>query len=155
MPQYNLRDYLKTQQQETYRAFIIHAPAMSHKTALARAIRDKLGAYLFDLQAHFVARPVLAAKINTFSPRDLENLLLGLDVPEEIIVVDNADFLLNVWTPRRRREFVGMVDLRLKYGVTSKTFVFIIQTDPVIVGHNLKNTRGESRIILLEEFFAL
>lgn len=155
MPQYDLRDYLNKQRQETYRAFIIHAPAMSHKTALARAVQEKLGAYLFDLQVHFVASPELAAGINTFGPRDLENLLLALDVPDDVIAVDNIDFLLNTWSSRRRKEFVGMVDLRLKFGLTDKTFIFFIQTDPVIVRQNLTNTRGQPRIVPLEAFFAL
>jgi len=50
---YDLCQYLITQGQETFRACIIHAPAMGHKTALARRIRDVLGAYLLDLQAYF------------------------------------------------------------------------------------------------------
>lgn len=155
MPSYHLTEYLTIQQQETYRAFIIHAPAMGHKTGLAHAIRDKLDAALLDLQAHFLAHPELASRINTFRPHDLENLLLGWDVSEPVVVVDNMDFLLNTWTPNYRREFVGMVDLRLKAGLTSKTFIFMIQTDPVIVIHELKNTRGQPRILPVTAFFDL
>ncbi len=141
MPQYHLPEYIATQQQETYRSFIIHAPAMSHKTALARSMHDKLGVYLFDLQANFVADAALAHRINTFGPRDLEELLLTLeDIPANVVVIDNMDFLLNVWTPGKRKEFVGMIDLRLKFGLTSKTFIFIIQSDPVITRQSVTNT---------------
>ncbi len=156
MAEYDLREYLRTQQQETFRACIIHAPALSHKTATARRMREVLGAYLWDLQEHFVNHAELARGINDFRPRDLEKLLLELETPAQIIVVDNVDFLLHTWTPRQRREFGDMVDLRLKSpGVTSKTFVFMIQTDPTIVRRDLRNTRGQPRILPLDAFFAL
>lgn len=156
MTKYNLRQYLATQAQETFRACIIHAPAMSHKTELARRLRDVLGAYLLDLQAHFLEHLELAERIDRFRPDDLEKLLLKLDVPEHIVVVDNIDFLLNSWTKRHLDEFVAMVDLRLKSpGVTDKTFVFMVQTNLVITGRELQNTRGQPRILPLDAFYAL
>ena len=156
MARYDLRQYLTTQGQETFRACIIHAPAMSHKTTLARRIRDVLGGYLLDLQVYFLERPKLAERIDRFGPGDLEKLVLGLDVPESIVVVDNMDFLLNTWTKWDLEEFAAMVDLRLKSpGVTDKTFVFILQTHPDIVEHELKNTRGQPRILPRDAFYAL
>jgi len=153
---YDLRQYLTTQGQETFRACIIHAPAMSHKTKLARRIRDVLGAYLLDLQAYFLEHPGLAERIDRFRPNDLEKLLLKLDTPESIVVVDNIDFLLNTWTKRRLEGFAAMVDLRLKSpGVTDKTFVFMVQSNPVILRHKLKNTRGQARILPRDAFYAL
>jgi len=156
MPEYDLREYLAVQRQETFRACIIHAPAMGHKTEIARRMRDLLGVYLLDLQAYFLDHPKLPARIAHFDPQDLEKLLLQLDVPQSVVVVDNVDFLLNVWSPARRKQFAGMVDLRLKSpGVTSKTFVFMIQTDPVITNQPLENTRGTPRILPLDAFYAL
>jgi len=70
--------------------------------------------------------------------------------------VDNLDFLLNTWTKRRLEEFVAMIDLRLKSpGVTDKTFVFIVQTNPTVVRYDLRNTRGQPRILPLDAFHAL
>lgn len=156
MPEYDVRQHLARQAQERYRAFIIHAPAMEHKTTLARRIRDVLGAYLLDLQAYFLEHPELAERIDRFRPDDLEELLLGLDVPEHIVVVDNLDFLLNTWTNRRLGEFVGMVDLRLKSpDTTDKTFVFMVQTHPVLLRHELRDSRGQPRILPREAFYAL
>jgi hypothetical protein len=152
----DLREYLAIQGQERRRAFIIHAPAMEHKTALARRMRDLLGAYLLDLQAHFLEHPELAERVDRFRPRDLEELLLGLDVPQKVVVVDNVDFLLNTWTNKRLGEFVGMVDLRLKSpDTTDKTFVFVVQTNPVLLRHELKNSRGQPRILPRDAFYAL
>ncbi len=156
MTRLKLSAYVATQFTESYRAFIIHGPAMSGKTRLARRMQDVLGAYVLDLQAHFVAHPDLCARIDRYRPRDLEQMLLALDVPESLVVVDNLDFLLNTWTPRHRREFVAMVDRRLRSPMdTNKTFVFLIQTDPVIVRHDLTNTLGQPRILPIDAFYAL
>ena len=156
MTRLKLPDYIAIQSTESYRAFIIHGPAMSGKTRLARRMRDVLGAHVLDLQAHFVAHPDLCARIDRYRPRDLERLLLALDVPGPLVVVDNLDFLLNTWSPRHKREFVAMVDQRLRSpGVTDETFAFLIQTDPVIVRHKLTNTRGQPRILPIDAFYAL
>lgn len=151
-----LTDYIATQATERYRAFIIHGPAMSGKTRLAWRMRDVLGVYVLDLQAHFVAHPDLCARIDRYRPRDLEQMLLTLEVPESVVVVDNPDFLLNTWTPRHKREFVAMVDRRLHSPtVTDKTFAFLIQTDPLIIRHEICNTRGQARIVPMDGFYAL
>jgi len=156
MARLNLSEYVKGQITERYRAFIIHGPAMSGKTRLARRMRDVLGAYVLDLQAHFVADSDLCARIDRYRPRDFERLLLALQVPESLVVVDNLDFLINTWTSRHKREFVAMVDHRLHSPtVTDKTFVFLIQTDPVIVRHELSNTRGQPRILPIDTLHAL
>ena len=77
-------------------------------------------------------------------------------MPESLVVVDNPDFLLNTWTAGHKREFVALVDRRLQSPtVTDKTFAFLIQTDPQIVRHTLTNTRGQSRILPLDAFYAL
>ena len=156
MTRLKLPDYVAIQSTESYRAFIIHGPAMSGKTRLARRMRDVLSAYVLDLQAHFVADPDLCARIDRYRPRDLERMLLALDVAESLVVVDNVDFLLNTWSPKHRREFVAMVDKRLRSpGDTDKTFVFLIQTDPLIVRHELTNTRGQPRVLPIDAFYAL
>lgn len=156
MPRLKLPDYIATQATESYRAFIIHGPAMSGKTRLARRMADALDAYVLDLQAHFVAHPDLCARIDRYRPRDLERLLLALDGPESLVVVDNVDFLINTWSPRHKREFVAMIDRRLRSPRdTDKTIVFLIQTDPVIVRHELINTQGQPRILPIDAFYAL
>ena len=152
----SLADYVATQATESYRSCIIHGPAMSGKTRLERRMRDVLGAYILDLQAHFVANPDLCARIDRYRPKDLERLLLVLDAPESLVVVDNPDFLLNTWTPGHKREFVAMIDHRLRSPRdTEKTFAFLIQSDPVIARHELTNTRGQPRILPMSAFYDL
>ena len=156
MPDYDLRQYLIMQAQETCRAFIIFAPAMAGKTALAQRMEALLGVYRFDLQAHFLDHPDLAARIDRFRPRDLEGLLLGLAVPQNVVILDNLDFLLNIWTPQMKREFMAMVDLRLKSpDVTSKTFIIFVQDDPVITNYQFTLQQRQPRILPLQAFKAM
>ncbi len=156
MPDIDLRQYLNLQAQETCRAFIIHAPAMAGKTELARRMEKNLGVYRFDLQEYFIANNGLAAQIDRFRPRDLETLLLGLRVPQSVIVVDNLDFILIVWTPQMKREFMDMVSLRLKSpDITTKTFVFLVQDDPSIINYHFTLTQRQPRILPLQAIKAI
>ena len=156
MPEIDLRKYLNLQAQETCRAFVIHAPAMAGKTDLARSMERILGTYLLDLQELFLSNPELSARIDRFRPRDFESLLLGLEVPQNVVVVDNFDFLLAVWTSQMKREFMDMVDLRLKSpDTTSKTFVFLIQDDPVIMNYPFTLTQRQQRVFPLQAIKAL
>ena len=156
MPDFDLRNFLTKQAQETCRAFIIHAPAMAGKTALARRMEEELGAYRFDLQDYFLTHPETASGIDRFRPRDLESIILNLEVTQKVIVVDNIDFLLNVWTPNMKREFLEIVNLRLKSpDITSKTFVFLVQTDPLISQYRFTHKQRQPRILPLDAFQAL
>ena len=156
MPDYDLRQFLRVQAQETCRAFVIFAPAMAGKTTIAKRMETILGVYRFDLQAHFLNDPDLTARIDRFRPRDLENLLLGLAVPQNVVVVDNLDFLLNIWTPQKKREFMAMIDLRLKSpDATSKTFLFFVQDDPAIINYQFTHQQRQPRILPLQAFKAM
>jgi hypothetical protein len=156
MPDYDLRQYLNIQAQEVCRAFIIFAPAMAGKSALAQRMETFLGVYRFDLQAYFLDHPELAARIDLFRPRDLEGLLLGLAVPQNVVIVDNLDFLLNIWTPQMKCEFMEMVDLRLKSpDITNKAFIFFFQDDPEIINYRFTHPQRQPRILPLQAFKAL
>ena len=156
MTKYDIREYLNTQAQETCRAFVIYSPAKSGKTALARRMEEYLNVFRIDLQSYFLEQIELTNNIDLFRPKDLESLLKDLDIPQHVVVVDNLDFLLNTWTPKMKHDFVAMVDLRLKSpDVTSKTFVFLLQNDPVIIEHKLLNSRKQPRILPLNALKSL
>ena len=156
MTKIDLQQYLKNQTQETCRAFIIYGPAMSGKTQLARRMESILGTYLFDLQGYFKSEEDLSAKIDLFRPRDLEDLLLGLTINQNEVIVDNIDFLLITWTKKMKTEFMNMIDLRLKSpDITNKTFIFMIQEDPVITGYNFTLSQSQSRLLPLRSIMAL
>jgi len=156
MTKIDLQKYLKNQKQETCRAFIIYGPAMSGKTQLARRMERLLGTYLFDLQEYFKSQGDLSSKIDLFRPSDLEDLLLGLKIQQNEVIVDNIDFLLITWTNKMKTEFMNMIDLKLKSpDITNKTFVFMVQEDQIITNYKFTFTQSQPRLLPLQSIKAL
>ena len=151
----DMRSVLDTQAQETCRAMIIHAPPMGHKTMMARRMEQVFGAFLLDLQQLFLARTDLSSRIDRFSPRDLETLLLKMEIAQTVVVVDHLDFLLSVWSPQKRRDFVSMIEVRWKSpDLTPKTFIFFVQDDPVLLSRQWYNSHHQPRILPVDAFRA-
>lgn len=152
----NFHDYLNRQQSEDKRAFIIHYPARSGKTRFARRICEtRKDAYLLDLLAYFLEHPELPP-IQKYGLDDLKKLLLALDMPHEVIVVDNPDFLFNTWSVEEKQSLLNWLGARLRSpGDTKKVFVFVIQTDDVIAAADLRNSGNEPRVLVLDAFDAL
>jgi len=129
---------------------------MSGKTTLARALAKVADAHCLDLQARFASDETLAGRIDRFAVQDFKQLLLGLDVPQSIVAVDNMDFLLNTWSTARKEEFSMLVEKVLESpAITDKTFLFLLQTDRHVIRRPISNTYGESRILEIEHIRAL
>ena len=129
---------------------------MSGKTKLARALAKFADVHYLDLQAMFASDETLAGCTDRFGVQDLKQLLLGLDVPQSVVAVDNLDFLLNTWSSGRKQELAMLVDKILESpAITDKTFVFFLQTDRHVVGKPISNTYRESRILEIEQIKAL
>jgi len=152
----NSHDYLSRQQNEDRRAFIIHYGAKSGKTRFARRICEtRHDAYLLDLLAYFLAHPELPP-IQQCGLDILKKLLRTLDIPQSVVIVDNADFLFNTWGTEEKRRLLNWLGVQLRSPAdTEKTFVFMIQTDDAIAAANLHNSYGESRVLALNEFDAM
>jgi len=149
----NFGEYLDRQKTEDRRAFIIHFPAKSGKTQFARRVQETWpDVYLLDLQAYFASQPD-PPPIHRFDFQALRRLLLSLDVPQSVIVVDNPDFLFNTWHPEEKRALLNWVRVELRSPAdTAKTFVFIIQDDDVLARADFWNAYGEPRVIALNMF---
>ena len=146
-----MMEFLNHQAGESYRAFLIHGPARSGKTRFARRAQEKIGriAYL-DLLEYFLAHPELP-RIVDFKPAHLKLLLTHYTCEEPVVLIDNLDFLLNVWSGPEKRAFVDLIDHDLRSpGDTSKIFGFFIQTDPEITARQFQNTRKESRVLSID-----
>lgn len=152
----NFHDYLNHQKTEDKRAFIIHYPAKSGKTQFARTIcEQREDTYLLDLQAYFLQHPELPP-IRRFDFPKFKNLFLSLDMRENVILVDNVDFLFNTWKKKDKAEFANWLKHQLRSpGDTKKTFIFIFQTDPFIEDLSLMNSHHESRVLPMNEFESL
>ena len=153
----NFHDYLNRQNNEDRRAFVIHYPARSGKTSFARRICEtRQDAYLLDLQRYFLERPELPPIQQCGAPT-LKNLLLSLDRPERILVIDNPDFLLNTWSAEEKHALVHWLRIQLRSPAdTEKTLIFVIQTDDVVAAvDDMRNSYSEPRVLALNKFDAL
>jgi len=152
----NFHEYLNRQNNEDRRAFIIHYPAASGKTDFARRICEtRQDAYLLDLQSYFLNHPELPPIVEC-GISTLKGILLSLNIPECVLVVDNPDFLLNTWSDEEKRGFLTWLRTQLRSPVdTDKTMVFVIQSDDIIAAADIQNSYGQQRVLALNQFEAL
>lgn len=148
--------FLDQQSSEDTRSFIIHYPARSGKTTFARnAAAHRSGIYYLDLQETFLSKSDLPP-ITQCGFDFLKDFLLGLEIPEEFVIIDNPDFLFNTWKPAEKKDFLYWIKIKLRSpGVTKKTFVFFFQSDEILATEQFKNSRGQLRVLSLNEFEAL
>ena len=152
----NFHEYANRQQSEDRRAFIVHYGPKKGKTRFARRICEtRSDAHLLDLLAYFLAHPELPP-IQKCSFETLKQLLLGLDVPQDIVIIDNPDFLFNTWSSEEKQNLLNWFRVQLRSpSVTRKTFALIIQTDEILAAADLRDSCGDVRVLALNEFDAL
>lgn len=152
----NFYSYLDQQSSEDTRSFIIHYYADSGKTVFARhAASLRPGIYYLDLQETFLNRPNLPP-ITQCGFSFLKDYLLGLQISEEFIIVDNPDFLFNTWGPEDKQALLYWMKLQLRSpGDTEKTFIFMIQDDEILANAQFNNSCGQSRVLPLNELEAI
>ena len=152
----NFYKYLDQQSSEDKRAFIVHYPAKSGKTSFAkRAAAQRAGIYYLDLQEAFLKQPDLP-KIPQCGFDFLKEYLLGLQVKEEFVLIDNPDFLFNIWKTEDKQALLHWMKVQLRSpSVTEKTFAFFIQSDEILATAQFNNSCGQPRILPLNEFEAI
>lgn len=149
----NFNSLLNQQSSEDTRSFIIHFPANSGKTDFAkRATAQHPDIYYLDIQGKFLEQDELPP-ISKFRLSYLKKYLLGIQVPQEFIIIDNSDFLFNTWKSEEKQAFIHWIKSELRSPAdTKKTFIFFIQSDDILATSQLKNTYGQSRILSLNDF---
>lgn len=150
----NFFTYLDTQKQEDRQAFIIHYPAGQGKSHFAqRACQLRQGLYLLDLLEQFKLDANL--KVRTFTPEHLQGYLLKFAYPPgtHTVWVDNGDFLFNTWSRQQKEDFIQWMRYPLRTpGLIDKTFILLVQTDKVFSTADLVNSRGQPRVLALNDF---
>ena len=149
----DLEALIDHQRGERYRSLLILAEPGRQHSGKAKSLAKGIGARYLDLLDYFEARPATCAIIDRFGIEGLESLLLGLEAPGELVVVDRVDFLLNTWREVQREAFVRLLlDQRLDtLERRAKLFIFFALDDVYLRQHELTNTRGEDRILKLSE----
>lgn len=152
----NFREYLIEQSQERYPSFIIHAPAISRKTWFAERVKDRFdkvyGVKIMDLQDEFSSKADELWAHGSMSPAELKKYLFSLKYNERILIIDNPDFLINTWSEDQKVQFVSIIENGISAESTKLIFIFIIQTDLVIVQKIIENSKSNPRIIHMRMF---
>lgn len=148
-------DYLHRQMAEDRRAFIVHYPAATGKTAFAKRISEtRSDTYLFDFQQYWLDHFELSPEELDFEA--FKRRLLSLIISQPVVLVDNLDILFNIWRDKDKNAFLNWLKVGLRSPRdTDKTFVFILQTDSAFVNADINNSQGESRVLMLDAFDAL
>lgn len=153
----NFYDYLNHQCGEEKRAFIMHFTARSGKTRFAQKVCEtRSDAFRLDLLAYFHHQADLPP-IQQCGFEQLRQIMLGLDIPQAVILVDNGDFLFNTWNQEEKDAFLNWLRRGLRSPAnTDKTFVFILQSDDWFTTQTIgENVHGEDRILAMSQFEAL
>jgi hypothetical protein len=148
--------FITRQRRERYRAFVLHGPPLSGKSAFARELASRIpaGHYLNLLDA-FAGRPDLAAHVDTWDAAAL--LRFAVDYANEreaaCLLVDDLDFLVHAWNDDLA-EFRHQVE-KLAPGLTPAAIGFVLQTQPGFESWRPLNSSGQSRVIALDGIAAL
>ena len=145
----DILQFIKTQQTERYRAFVIHGPAISYKTQFARKLASVLEGSYIDLLTT-AANETWGQAIDEFGAADFQSWLLKRTQSEQIVLVDNLDFLFNTWPDHEKTSFLAFID-KLSNTVTPCVHGFVLQDDPVLQSGTIAaNTKGMSRVISIQ-----
>ena len=141
--------FIKAQQTERYRAFVIHGPAMSYKTQFVSKLAPVVDGKYIDMLKTAANEPWGQA-VDEFGAADFQRWLLQRTQSERIVLVDHLDFLFNTWPDHEKISFLAFVD-KLSNSVTPCVYGFVLQDDPVLqAGVIAANTKGMSRIISIQ-----
>lgn len=149
----DLKALIKRQLGERYRSLLILADDAEERSRQGQRLAEATGAACLNLLDTFEARPALRTRIDRFDIDELEEFLLGLEMPQEVVVVDAIDFLFNTWRPEQRAAFVRvLLDQRLDtLERGAKLFVFFALDDVYLRQYELTNTWDQRRVHRLSE----
>lgn len=149
----DLKALVNRQLGERYRSLLILTEDAGERSRQARRLAERLEAHYLNVLDYLEEHPELCARIDRFGIDELEDLLVDLEVPQELVVVDAIDVVLNTWHEAQRESFAWiLLDRRLDtYERGTKLFIFFALEDVYLRQHQLINTEGERRILRLSE----
>ncbi len=153
----DIRQFLRGQQGERYKAFVIHGPPLASKTKFARKLAEVIpdGVYL-DMLRYVTERPELAQQIDMIDVAALQRLVIAYAAATgaQVLLVDELDFLVPVWG-NDLTEFMHMVR-SLSVAQTPTIIGFILLTRYELGEWKLPNgANNQNRILHIENIQAL
>lgn len=148
--------YLTWLGQERYRAFILHAePHLGAQVSrFVQKVCASVDGKYFDLLDFFINNPDLSAKVDSFGPANLRDLLVEHARGTNLLVVDRADFLLDTWRRRERQDFFRMISNQwdgYKNDMRAK-LIFTLQTSLELESLQITDSQSNPRVLRLSDF---
>ncbi len=149
-------EYLMHLDHERYRAVIIHtdpfkSPALSD---FAKKLCERSNGKYLDLLNLFIDSPELSAAIDQFDPERFLSLLKEQSKAQSLLVVDRMDFILDTWRRNEKQAFFRLVENQwdsFKDGMKCKILLGL-QTSQEFETLNIKDSKGQSRVLKLSDF---
>ena len=135
----NLRDLIKNLKDERYNACIIYGDAGIGKSAYIDTFIQKNT----DIKAVYVsvineypkiqsAQSLFGFSPNKFISWSLSKIEEGEQKTCDVLIIDNFDFIINLWSSVEKEEFLKLVEKFLEKSVSTIPSIFVLHTDPLI-----------------------
>lgn len=153
----NLKEFIKALSGERHRTFIVHSDPASGKSKYARQLAKYVGGKYLDLLERFGKDERLKSQIDIFGVKDLESLLVEEAKGTNLLIVDNAEFLLNTWDEDGYDLLFGLLRRHWDSFKPSyrATLVFFLTTNRKIRELELNTSKGETRVFHLKRLESL
>ena len=149
-------NYLRYLDQERYRAIILHTkPDLSQSLmSFSKKLCKQVNGKYINLLNLFLHSKELSSKIDTYRPEKLKDFLVDEGQNQPLIIVDQADFLIDTWRKSEKKDFFHIITRQWDgYIAAMKSkLIFALQTSHEIESLKLIDSKGKSRIFRLEEF---
>ncbi|KOA18752.1 hypothetical protein CLHOM_30360 [Clostridium homopropionicum DSM 5847] len=123
-----LETLINVQLNERYKNFLIHGPALSGKTELARRICEKYQCKYISLLELLINNKEAKDNIDIFGPSRLIQYIKDITENDKLMVVDQIDFLINTWTDSEVRDFMVFIDKNQ----SESCYIFVMQTHKLL-----------------------
>ncbi len=149
-------EYLAHLEQERSRAIILHAAPEKGLlvTQFAKKVCARLGGKYLDLLDLFIQAKELSEHIDRFGPEEIRALLIEQSRGQTLLVIDRADFLLDTWRSKERKDFFRMISTQwdgFKEGMKARLMI-CLQTSQEIEALQISDSQSQSRVLHLSDF---
>jgi hypothetical protein len=147
----NIEKSIKDLLSERYRTFIVHDRPLTGKSRFAKQLAKRAEGKYLDLLKRFKKDEELKKNIDTFGINELENLLTEESKGENLLILDNVEFLLNTWDDDEYDSFFHLITKNwdsFKKSYSAVLGVFLI-TNRKINDLKLYTSKKETRIFHL------
>lgn len=140
----DLKTLIDIQLKERYKHFLIHGSALSGKTEIALKIVEKYHCKYVSLLDYLLQDKEGKSNIDIFGPSKLIQFIKDISDNEQLIILDQIDFLINIWSDGEVRELMVFIDKNQ----SECCYLFVMQTNRFLEKEDLisLSDKGTKRV---------